>query len=82
MTADQEKLTRRELLRALKPPARWTLARVGFAIGWLGIFASGAWLAMDPRGDEFYAALFALLISIAVVTLPFALRELERGKPA
>lgn len=49
--------------------------------GWLGIFV-GIGMASVGRGDDAEAGIVILLISIGVLTLPFALRELERQRPA
>lgn len=72
---------RRELVRALRPRASgWT--NLVFGAGWLGIFGFGTMLALDPPRQEFFIALFGLVMSFGVVTLPLALREVEARRSA
>lgn len=63
----------RDLVRALQPP-KW---RVPFAIGWFGLFGGIAWMSCDPRGDAMVMAIVVTVMSFALLTLPFALRELD-----
>lgn len=49
--------------------------------GWLGIFIAIGMMAVGGRHEE-EAGIVTLLISIGVITLPFALREFERRRPA
>jgi hypothetical protein len=49
-------------------------------LGWFGVFGGIAWLCCDPRGDEFTGAVVLTVLSFALLTLPFALRELESRK--
>jgi hypothetical protein len=65
--------TQRELVQALKPKPR----RVGFTLGWLGAVSGIGWLCTEPGGDAFKAAVVLTVASFALVTLPFALRELD-----
>lgn len=66
----------RELAAALgiqrRRPSRWM-----FASGWFGLFGGITWLCMDPHGREFIAAVVTTVMSFALMTYPFALRELE-----
>lgn len=72
---------RRELAKALKP-ATGGLSKLIFSAGWLGIFGFGTMLALDPPRQEFFVALFGLVMSFGVVTLPLALREVEARRNA
>jgi len=63
----------RDLARSLHAPRM----RVPFVIGWFGLFAGIGWLCTSPRGDEEVLAWLATLGAFALLTLPFALRELE-----
>lgn len=66
-----------ELVKALTPVQP---RRLLFSIGWLGMFAGVAWLCTNPRGDEFNFAVAVTVGSVALLSLPIALRELEARK--
>ena len=57
-----------------------TLARIAFAGGWLGLFLGIGLIAMDDR-DGYEAGVVIAAISFAFVTLPIAIKELERERP-
>jgi len=63
-----------ELARQLRPAAArgWL-----FSLGWLGAFGGIAWLCLEPRHDQYVAAVVVTVFSFACITLPVALRELE-----
>src|SRR5262245_31148793 len=63
----------RDLARSLHAPRM----RVPFVIGWFGLFAGIGWLCTDPHGEEQVMAWLATLGAFALLTLPFALKELE-----
>jgi hypothetical protein len=66
----------RDLVNALKRPG----SRTPFVLGWFGLFGGISWLCCEPRGDEFTMAVVVTVLASALVTLPFALRELEARK--
>ncbi|MGE3171583.1 MAG: hypothetical protein AB7O97_03090 [Planctomycetota bacterium] len=66
----------RQLVQALQPPPR----RGAFTLAWFGVFLGVTWLCFEPRGEEFVAAVLTTVGSFALLTLPFALRELEARK--
>ena len=55
-------------------------ARLVFGIGWLGLFLGIGLIAMDDR-DTWQAGIAIASISFALVTLPIALKELDRDRP-
>jgi hypothetical protein len=63
----------RDLAQALKPKSRRPL----FTFGWLGTVGGIGWLCTKPNGDAYTVAVVLTVVSFALVTLPFALRELE-----
>lgn len=60
---------------AASPRSAW--ARLAFGIGWLCLFVGLALLAIDDR-DALYAGIVVAVIGFGLVTLPLALRELDR----
>jgi hypothetical protein len=66
-----------ELVKALTPAQP---RRLLFSIGWLGMFSGIAWLCTSPRGDDFNFAIATTVVSVALLSLPIALRELEARK--
>ena len=90
---DLDEATKRMLAETLRGPwrSRFAAQRDGAPVrsprhllliaGWLGIFA-GIGMASVGRGDEEKLGVVVLLVSIGVVTLPFALREFEKHRPA
>jgi hypothetical protein len=66
----------RELVQSLRRPG----TRAPFVLGWFGLFGGISWLCCKPRGDEFTTAIVITVLAAALVTLPFALRELEARK--
>ena len=54
--------------------------RLAFGIGWLGLFLGLGLIAMDDR-DTWEAGIAVAALSFALVTLPIALKELERERP-
>lgn len=62
------------------PPRSSGMARFAFAIGWLSLFLGIALLAMDDR-DCFYAGMIVAFSGFALMSLPIAVRELDREKP-
>jgi hypothetical protein len=75
--------TRQHLLQAVPPHARrgYLLRNPVFTIGWLGLFLGGG-LLMTGERDTFEAGIVVALVSFGIVTMPFALRELEGRKHA
>jgi hypothetical protein len=63
----------RDLARSLHAPRM----RLPFVIGWFGLFAGIGWLFTDPHGEEQVFAWLTTLGAFALLTLPFALKELE-----
>ena len=68
--------SQRELVQSVRRPG----TRAPFVLGWFGLFGGISWLCCDPRGDEFTTAVVTTVLAAALVTLPFALRELEARK--
>lgn len=57
-------------------------ARVAFAFGWLGLFTAGGLAIAGEmnRDDEFWTAGFIVgCCSLALITLPIAIREFDRA---
>jgi hypothetical protein len=63
----------RDLAKVLEPKPKRTM----FALGWLGTVGGIGWLCTKPNGDAYTTAVVLTVVSFALVTLPFALRELE-----
>jgi hypothetical protein len=87
--------TKRMLVENLRGP-RWRSSAMGAApdrhgrswwpqlfvvLGWLGIFIGAAILVVGSRRDE-EVGIAWILVSAGVLTLPFALKEFERRRPA
>lgn len=87
---DLDEATRRLLVQQLGPKPPWISRLLGegrhyaqqylLAIGWLGCFL-GIAVAVSSRRDEEVGVAIALL-SFGLITLPFALREFEKRRPA
>ena len=61
--------------------AAWNSGKLLGAVGWVGIFLGISLLLVDER-DAFQAGIGIAFFSFAILTLPFALRELEtRRRP-
>lgn len=79
---DLDAPTRQALLEALRPRPHGSMHLLRgnwlFAAAWIGIFAGIAMLSTGSE-DEGVAV---LMVSIAVATLPFALRELDARRRA
>lgn len=65
--------TQRDLVRSLQP----TRGKWMFVLGWFGLFGGIAWLCCEPSGDDWKAGVMLTVLSFAMMTWPFALRELE-----
>ena len=78
--------TKQDLVKGLTGRRPWHGAKEGpglkfvFALGWLGLFVGGALMSVD-RG-AFEAGVVICALSFGVVTLPFAMRELEGRRQA
>lgn len=66
----------RDLVRSLQP----VRGRATFVLGWFGLFGGIGWMCTDPRADDMRVAVVVTVVSFAMLTLPFALRELETRK--
>lgn len=55
-------------------------SRAAFGIGWLGLFTGVALMLIDQH-DTWEAGIVMTGIALAVITLPIAMKELERERP-
>ena len=81
-----DEATKRDLLRNFGgAPSGFNLASLYrnplFVLGWIGFFLGIALVAIDHR-DSFEAGMITTFVSFAVLTLPFAIKELESRRPA
>ncbi len=65
--------SQRELLRSLQP----VRGKTPFVVGWFGLFGGIGWLCAEPSGSKLTMAILLTVLGFALLTLPFALRELE-----
>lgn len=75
---DMDSELRREVVNALKSgqTGGFSCRHLWFSAGWLGMFAGGG-LAIFGNIHQSDVGLMILVASLAVVTLPLALRELD-----
>lgn len=81
LSQEAQELLVAELTKAGPLGRLWAGGRLMVALGWLGMFVGISIMIVGGRGSEEVGLPMALL-SFGVLTLPFALREMDHKRPA
>ena len=78
-SGDMDPQLRREVVGVLKSEQSrgFSWMHVSFSLGWIGLFVGGGLLFMGHSRAHELGGWLTLLASLAIVTLPLAIKELE-----